>query len=421
MTSLEKTATAELPVPNPRGGITGPFRYHDFTLLWSGLLFGNIGTWIQFTALGFYVAKLAPNAELGAFYVGLLGASRMIPVLVASPFAGVVADRYPRRMILLSTNVATALTAIVISVCLATGTGYLWVVLVLNGIQGATQSFDAPARQSWISFLVPRELLGNAIGLNSVAFNLPSVAGPPLAGVLIGFAGVAPCMTLNAVLKIVVVLALIFMKPSPVTAHAGKASFLSSFTDGLRYIYGHPALRWVFAMLLATALSVRSYTFLLPAYAVHVVHTDSQGLGVMMGFGGIGAVIGAVLIAALTVRKRGWIWFSSAVVASAGVALLGLTDDFIVACAILALLGLGTQSFIGSSNILVQTLSPEEMRGRVMSIYSMIMIGIVPGGALTIGVIARFTDLRLVLAGAGVVCSLLATLIFVSQSRLRAL
>ena len=108
-------SAGERPVPNPQGSFLGPFRYRDFALLWSGLFIGNIGTWIQFTALGYYVAQLAPNAGLGSFYIGLLGASRMIPVLLASPFAGVVADRYPRRRILLSTNIMTAILAVLLS------------------------------------------------------------------------------------------------------------------------------------------------------------------------------------------------------------------------------------------------------------------------------------------------------------------
>ncbi|HEY5339431.1 MAG TPA: MFS transporter, partial [Candidatus Aquilonibacter sp.] len=201
----KKTAASERPVPNPQGSFLGAFRYRDFTLLWSGLLVGNIGTWMQFTALGYYVAKLAPNAGIGSFYIGLLGASRMVPVLIASPFAGVIADRYPRRRILLSTNVMTAILAVMLAIALMTDTATLPVVLTISAFQAATQSFDAPARQSWVPMMVPRELIGNAIGLNSFAFNAPSVVGPPLAGLLIAASGIAPCMILNAIVKFVVV------------------------------------------------------------------------------------------------------------------------------------------------------------------------------------------------------------------------
>jgi MFS family permease len=409
----------ERPVPNPQGSFLGPFRYRDFSLLWSGLLVGNIGTWMQFTALGYYVAKLAPNAGVGSFYIGLLGASRMIPVLIASPFAGVVADRYPRRFILLSTNIITAILAVLLSWVLYSHTATLPIVLLLSGLQAATQSFDAPARQSWVPLLVPRELVGNAIGLNSFAFNAPSVVGPPLAGLLIVAYGVAPCMLYNAIVKFAVVAALILMRPAPASS-TRRNSFLAAIKEGIGFIYGHDVLRWIYLMLIVTALSVRSYNFLLPAYAVHVVHTDARGLGWLMAATGAGAMLGALSIAALNVKRRATIWFVSGTLASVGVMVLGLTDQLGFAAIVLLFVGLGTQSFIGSSNVLVQTLAPDDMRGRIVSVYSMILLGLVPGGALVMGSIARFVDLRLVFIGAGALCTVMGIWTFVAHPKLRA-
>jgi len=421
MTAADKKITnAERPVPNPKGSFLGAFRYRDFTLLWSGLLVGNIGTWMQFTALGYYVAKLAPNAGLGSFYIGLLGASRMIPVLISSPFAGVVADRYPRRQILLSTNIMTAVLAVALAAVLLTNTASLPVVLLISALQAATQSFDAPARQSWVTLLVPRELIGNAIGLNSFAFNAPSVIGPPMAGLLIAASdSVAPCMILNAIVKLAVVAALIFMKPSPASSKA-RTSFWASFTEGVRYIVDHSVLRWVFFMLIISALTVRSYSFLLPAYAIHVVHANAEGLGWLMAASGIGAVGGALVIAAANTRRRSLIWFIAGVVSSIGVAFLGVTEQLPLAAGLLALIGLGTQSYISSANVLVQTLAPDDMRGRAISVYSMIMLGLVPGGALVIGTLARFADLRLVFIGAGILCACLGCWTFFAHPKMQA-
>jgi MFS family permease len=421
MTAAEKKVTAaERPVPNPQGSFLGPFHYRDFSLLWSGLFIGNIGTWMQFTALGYYVATLAPNAGIGSFYIGLLGASRMIPVLIASPFAGVIADRYPRRPILLSTNIMTAILAVLLAAALMTDRASLPIILIISGLQAATQSFDAPARQSWVSILVPRELISNAIGLNSFAFNAPSVVGPPMAGLLIQAAGIAPCMILNAIVKFAVVFAIIFMKPSPASSKA-RTSFGAAIIEGVRFIYGHSVLRWIYLMLIVTALSVRSYSFLLPAYAVHVLHTGPGGYGWLMAATGIGAVAGALLIAAANMRKRAKVWFVSGLMASLGVAALGLTDSVAFAAIILCMIGLGTQSYIGSSNVLVQTLAPDDMRGRVVSVYSMILLGLVPGGALVIGTIARFTDLRSVFIGAGLLCTLMGCWTFFAHPKVRAI
>lgn len=420
MTAAEKAAaTGERPVPNLQGSLLGPFRYRDFSLLWSGLFIGNIGTWIQFTALGYYVARLAPNAGLGSFYIGLLGASRMIPVLLVSPYAGVIADRYSRRPILLSTNIMTMILAVLLATALLTNTATLPVILIISAFQAATQSFDAPARQSWVSILVPRELVGNAIGLNAFAFNTPAVAGPPLAGLLIFAAGIAPCMIVNAIVKLAVVLAIIFMSPSPPSSRA-RMPFWPAFIESIHFIYGHSALRWVYLMMIVTALSVRSYTFLMPAYAVHVIHTDARGLGALMAASGVGAVVGALLIAAFNVRRRAGMWFVSGLIASLGVASLGIFDTLGWASVVLVFVGLGTQSFIGSSNVLVQILAPDDMRGRIISVYSMIALGLVPGGALLVGTIARFTDLRFVFIGAGILCIVVGVWTYCAHPKLRA-
>jgi MFS family permease len=417
--TIDPPLASEPPVPKSGGSFLGPFHYRDFSLLWSGLLVGNIGTWMQFTALGYDVAKMAPNAAVGSFYIGLLGASRMVPVLIASPFAGVVADRYPRRMILLSTNLMTALLAVLLAWALLAGTATLPVILLLSGLQAATQSFDAPARQSWVPLMVPRELVGNAIGLNSFAFNAPSVAGPPLAGLLIAASGIAPCMILNAIVKFAVVAAILLMKPTAASSKQ-RTSFLAAIKEGVSFIYGHSVLRWIYLMLIVTALSVRSYNFLLPAFAVHVLHTDARGLGWLMAATGAGAMLGALSIAALNVRRRALIWFVSGLLASGGVMCLGLTDRLTIAAIVLTFIGLGTQSFIGSSNVLVQTLAPDEMRGRVVSVYSMILLGLVPGGALVIGTIARFVDLRFVFIGAGALCTIIAIWTYAAHPKLRA-
>ena len=124
-------------------------------------------------------------------------------------------------------------------------------MLIISGFQAATQSFDAPARQSWVPMMVPREFVGNAIGLNSFAFNAPSVIGPPLAGLLIAASGIAPCMILNAIVKFAVVIAIIFMKPSPASSKA-RTSFGAAILEGITFIYGHSVLRWIFLMLIVT-------------------------------------------------------------------------------------------------------------------------------------------------------------------------
>lgn len=405
-------------IPDRRPGFLGPFRFRDFTLLWSGLLVSNLGTWMQFTALGYYVAALAPNARIGAFDIGLLGAARAIPVIVLSPFAGVVADRYPRRVVLFLTNTTTSLLSFAIFALIATGHAPLWTLMITSALQAATQSFDAPARQSWVPLMVPRQFVGGAIGLNSVAFNAPSVVGPPLAGLLIAGIGVAPCFLVNAFTTLAVVFALTIMKPSP-PSDVHRGNVVGAILEGVRYLIGHPILKWVVLLLIVTSLTVRPYNFLLPAYAVHVVHTDARGLGVLMAASGAGAILGAFFTAATGGERRGVIWLISATLAALGVAGLGLTSHFALAAAILPVIGLATLSFIGSSNIMLQTLAPDEMRGRVVSVYSMILLGLVPLGSLIVGSIATVLELRWTLVAAGAAAALCALVVGITQPKVR--
>jgi MFS family permease len=405
-------------IPDRRPGFLGPFGFQDFRLLWGGLLISNLGTWMQFTALGYYVASMAPNAAIGSFDIGLIGASRALPVLIFSPFAGVIADRYPRRRVLFLTNSTTSLMSFLMFALVATGHAPLWALMITSGVNAATQSFDAPARQSWVPLMVPREYVGGAIGLNSIAFNAPAVVGPPLAGLLIAGIGVAPCFLANAVTTLAVVLALVFMKPAPPSSRR-RGNVAAAILEGVRFLIAHPVLRWIVLMLVVTSLTIRPYNFLLPAYAVHVVHTDAKGLGWLMAASGIGAIVGAFFTAATGGARRGTIWAISAALAALGVTGLGLTANFGAAAAALTVTGLATLSFIGSSNILLQTLSPDDMRGRAISVYSMILLGFVPLGSLLIGSLATLLTLRWTFVVGGAVSLLCALWIGLTQPQVR--
>jgi predicted MFS family arabinose efflux permease len=396
----EHPAQAEPRVPRRRARLGGALRFRDFRLLWFGLLVGNVGNWMQFTTLGYFVAYLGQTPAQSALNVGLLGASRAVPVLLISPLAGVVADRYPRKRILMLTNGATSFFSLLLAVLTATHAITLYEVFILSGALATTLSFDSPARQSWIPSLVPREHLSNAIGLNQVAFNLPGIIGPPLAGVLISSIGIAASFYVNAATVLAVVVALAMMKPAP-AADGGGESVLHALGGGIRFITLHPVLRWVIFILFVNAVLVRPYNFLLPAYALHVVHTDAPGLGTLMAAAGFGGVVGAVLTAMLTSPRRGSRWFVAAASMALAMLVLGLIHGFWSAAAVLFGLGLANLSFTGASNYLIQTLAPSEVRGRALSVYSMIMLGVVPVGTLVIGLVASFWTLRNVMAVAG--------------------
>ena len=420
MNVAKRPVPLEQPVPRRESGFLAPFRYRDFRLLWTGLIVSNLGTWMQLTTLGYLVVKLAGTARLAALDVGILGASSAVPVLLLSPLAGVVADRFPRRRVLLVTNSVEVIAALTLAVLASTGHLALWEIFIIAGTRSTGQSFDAPARQSWVPLLVPREYLGNAIGLNSVAFNAPSVIGPPIAGILILYVGVATSFYLNALLTFATVAAVLLMKAPPPSSTVRENVFASIYA-GLRFLFTHHVLRSVLLLLLTSCLLVRPYQQLMPAYAAHVVHVDARGLGFLLAAIGAGAIGGSLLTAFVGARRRGVIWFASACVMACGTIALGFVHAFPVALVVLVFMGLAVLSFAGSSNVLLQTLSPEDMRGRAISVFSMIILGLVPAGSLLLGSLATLVGLQESLICGGVTALAIAIAIWSTNAELRAI
>jgi MFS family permease len=400
-----------------RSTLLDPFRYRDFRLLWSGLIVSNLGTWMQLTSLGYLVVQLAGSARLASLDVGILGASSAVPVVLLSPLAGVVADRFPRRRVLLITNSFEVAFALALAILSSTHRIALWEIYIIAGMRSTGQAFDTPARQSWVPLLVPREKLGNAIGLNSLAFNAPSVLGPPLAGVLILSVGIATSFYINAVATLAVVVALCFMRPAAPSSTVREGVF-ASIAAGVTFLAHDRILRSVLLTLVAVCLLVRPYSQLMPAYAAHVVHVDARGLGLLLAASGCGAIAGS-LLTAIVQKGRGFIWFLSAVLMSAGTIVLGCVHVFAVALPVLVFIGLAVLSFAGSSNVLLQSLSPDDMRGRSISVFSMIILGGIPAGSLLLGSLATFVGLEASLTIGGAIALVISVVIWTTNPDLR--
>jgi MFS family permease len=323
-------------------------------------------------------------------------------VLLLSPLAGLVADTLPRRRILFWTNTVMSLLALILAVFTTLGWMNIVGLILINAANAAAMSFDSPARQSWVPLMVPREFIGNAIGLNSVAFNAPAVIGPAVAGVLIASIGIAGSFYVNAVATMAVVVALLFMQPAPPSTSVREEPFLRSIAYGLRFLYHHKILGWIITVFIVTALLVRPYSTLLPAFVVNTLHANAKGLGIAIAATGVGGFAGALLTAYLGSReRRGIVWAVSALIMSAGVMALGFVWNLYVSLPVLFIIGTATLTFLGASNTLIQTLSPDDVRGRAISVYTMVALGIVPGGALVVGSIASIIGLHLAFLIAG--------------------
>ena len=400
--------SVERGLPRRRITIFSALRFRDFRLLWIGLLVYNLGTWMQLTATGNYIAILAGNPRTAALYLGLQGLGRAIPVLLLSPVAGVVADAFPRRRILFITNSVMVLLALILAVFTSLGWMNIVGLILINAASATTLAFDSPARQSWVPLMVEREYVGNAIGLNSVAFNAPAVIGPAIAGGLIIWSGIAGSFYVNAVLTLAVILALVFMKPAPPSTGRPE-NWLGSIVYGLRFLIEHPILKWIIAIFVLTAVLVRPYSMLLPAFIVNTLHGNAFDLSLAISATGVGGFAGALLTAYLGTReRRGTIWLVSSVLMALGVMSLGFIWSLWIALPVLFVIGTATMTLLGASNTLIQTLSPDHVRGRAISVYTMVAIGLVPGGALVVGAIGSFIGLHMAFLIVGAVSALFA-------------
>lgn len=406
----------------PRRGaasILAALRFRDFRLLWIGLLVSNLGSWMQFTAMGYLVAQIAGSPHRAALDLGIIGAARAVPVLLLSPVAGVVADTLPRRRVLAAANAVMSLAALALAVATSFDRANLPVLVVISAINAAANAFDSPVRQSWVPMLVDRAYVGNAIGLNSVAFNAPAVLGPAIAGVLIVWVGVAGSFYANAALTLAVVAAVAMMASSPPTG-ARRESLLESIRYGISFLMHHQILRWIVAVFVVTALLVRPYSQLIPAFIVNTLRGGPQALGWAVAAIGVGGFGGALVTAYFAQNeRRSRLWLYSGIVMSAGVSLLGFVWSVPLSIPVLFAIGLGTLAFLGASNTLIQTLSPDHVRGRAISVYTMVAIGVVPLGSLLVGSIASVIGLHRAFLGAGGICTLLIVATYFANKILR--
>jgi MFS family permease len=405
-------------IPKRSTSIFAPLRYRDFRLLWGGLMISNAGTWMQFTAMGFFVARLAGTPHAAALDLGILGAARAIPVLMLSPIAGVVADRLPRRRVLVATNLTMAVAALLLAVLAGVGRLDFSSLIFISALNSAANAFDSPTRQSWVPLLVDRPYVGNAVGLNSVAFNAPAVVGPAIAGVLIVWVGVAGCFYVNAVLTLAVVVAVAMMKPAPPT-DTRREPMLLAMRQGILFLSRHAVLRWIVLAFFITAVFARPYSQLIPAFTENVLHAGARGLGWAVSAIGVGGFGGALVTAYFAQRHRARLWLQGGLLMSFGIVALGFVPNLAIALPVLFVTGVGTMTLLGTTNTLIQMLSPDQVRGRALAVYTMIAIGIVPLGSLVDGALAAAIGLHEMFVLSGALCVLTFAAVWLLEPSVR--
>ena len=397
----------EIALKTPRAtGMFASLAIRDYKLLWWGMVVSNIGTWMQMVAQGFLVYQLTHSP----FALGLVGLVRAVPVFVFSLFAGVLADRVDRRKLLIVTQSLAGILALVLGILASTGVVKVWMIMVLAFLSSSVMSFDNPTRQAMVPDIVGKEHIANAVALNSAAFNGTGVLGPSLAGAALGVVGVAACFYINAVSFIAVIIALFLMSPVPNQIRS-KRSMWQNLREGFGYVRGNRLVGALLIQIALIGLLGRPYTQLMPAMQQDVLHVGAGGLGTLMAFSGLGALIGALVVAKLSEFKyRGLLLITSIAGMSIALAGFALSRDFVVSLLLLVIVGCGTTIAMSTTNTMIQLSLPNELRGRVMSMYTMIMMGSMPLGAAILGSLATGIGVpeTLALGAVGCLVALLA-------------
>ena len=363
-------------------------RYPNYRLWFQGQIVSLFGTWMQTTAQGFLVYELTQSPA----YLGYVGFASGVPAWVLTLYGGVVADRLPRRGLLVITQTSMMIFAFVLAAITFLGIVQPWHILLLSFMLGTANAFDAPARQAFVSEMVDREDLTNAIALNSTMFNTALAAGPAVAGIIYAAFGPGWCFTINGITFIAVIAALLRMRlPAPET-RVQKSSVLHEVKEGFRHVLAHQVIMVLFAVIALYQLLVISLSTLIPAWSVSVLEGDATTNGYLFSARGIGSLAGALGIASLgRFAQREKLLTYGAFLSA--VLLVSFAFFRWLPASMILLIGIGVGSIfvLNLANAMIQTMTPERLRGRVMGAYTWIFFGFMPLGALWSGeVAARF-------------------------------
>jgi MFS family permease len=392
--------------------------HRNYRLWFTGQAASLVGTWMQFTAQGFLVFELTHSPA----FLGYVGFASGIPAWLFMLLGGVISDRMPLRNLLLITQTTMMILAFILAGLTFFGHIQPWHIVLLAFGLGVANAFDAPARQAFVIELVEREDLGNAISLNSMMFNLATAIGPAIAGVVYAVLGPGWCFTINGVSFIAVVLALLMMRfrLQPPRVRAGTA--LDDLKDGLRYVVSHPTIRMLMAVTVVTTIFGMSFAILLPAWSVKILSGDATTNGFLQSARGIGSLIGALMIASLArVKIKGKLLTLGGLIFPILLLIWSVMRWLPLSLLVLVGVGWGTMLVLNISNILVQLHVPDQLRGRVMSIYILGFFGMFPVGALLSGTVAEAIGEPTTVALGALVAIAFAGLLWLRVPLLRAL
>ena len=386
-------------------------KYPNYRLWFGGQVVSIIGTWMQATAQGFLIYELTQSTV----FLGLGRFCFRVTNLVIHPVWGVIADRIPRRKLLIITQSFMMVLAFVLAFLVFTDLVQPWHIILLAFLLGTANAFDAPARQAFVVEMVGRDVLTNAIALNSTIFNIGTVIGPAIGGLIYSWLGPAWCFTVNGISFIAVITALAMMRLDPISKIIKKGkSTLRDLLVGVRYVLGNSNILTLEIVVAAVSIFGFGMMTLMPAWASSVLHGDVRTNGWLLSARGVGSLIGALMIAYLGSRNiRGKIWAVGTLLMPIGLIIFGTIRNLPVSLSMLVLVGWSFMSVLNTTNAMIQSWVPDELRGRVMSVHVLIFMGSSPIGSLLAGTLAeKFGEPTTVLINAGVLLVITWLVIF---------
>ncbi len=401
--------------------IARSLKSRNYRLFFMGQGISLIGTWMQRTALLWLVSTQFPDVRSAAFWLGVVGFSSQIPAIVLTPLAGVLADRWDRRRMVICTQVLAMLQALVLAGLTLAGVIEIWHIIVLSLWQGAVNAVDVPTRQSFVVEMVDRpEDLNNAIALNSSIVNGGRMIGPALGGIMTALFGAGYCFLLNGVSFLAVIVSLLAMHIKPRTITIGRKRIFSQMAEGFRYAMGFPPIRGLLLIRALVSLVGIPYAALLPVFAGHLLGGGPKLYGMLVTGVGLGALSAGIYLASRSsVLGLGKIIAIASAVLGVGLIVFSFSRSLMLSLMLMPLLGMGQMLVMASTNTVLQTIVDDDKRGRVMSLNALAFMGMVPIGNLLAGALAGHIGPSPTIAIGGSICILGAIVFSKSLPALR--
>lgn len=393
-------------------------RHRNFRLFFSGQLVSLIGTWMQNVGQAWLVLEMTHSS----FKLGVVSALQFAPMLFLSFFAGTFVDYFSKRKIIIVTQTFLMLLAFTLAILDFTGVVQYWHVVILATLLGIVNTIDMPARQSFIIEMVGKEDLMNAIAMNSSIFNAARAVGPAIAGLLIGAAGTVLCFFVNGLSFLAVLWGLLLMKFESAPASEPRSyHVVEDIKEAMRYIKATPVVMVTILLVAVVSIFATNFTVLVPVFARQELHRDAAAFGFLLSSFGIGALIGAVSLAALSRHgPKPAILLGGGMGLSLMLILIGLQKTYGITALLLALSGWCMVTFFGMANTTVQLNTEDRLRGRVMSVYTFTFGGLTPFGSLFAGTVAHWIKAPLTFALGGLISGIVFLIVILKRQKIAA-